>query len=205
MSIINPFKSNKPTDEELIKQQSKNQQEAVIYEQNNQQTGIDEQMFLENREKFAELRRWQQDLSPTLKQFFLDLSGVQEQEDGKLVAVEGYTPHCNLTGARRIVNFLKPIDKNVMLGNWEKSVIQRAAEDKLCAFVNDLGKNYSLYGIKKNYADLTVIRVMVTDFVHATYIRGWNNGERNLDGKIHKSVETNALSPEKPSKTLFGI
>lgn len=204
MGLTNPFaKKKQPSDEDLLRQQASLQRDQAAYDSATQPTGVDEQIWLDRQEKLAELRRWQQDLSPMLNQFFLDLAGVTEDENNTYSHIKGYTPHCSLTGARRIVNFLKPIDKNVMLGNWQTMDIQRACLDKMYSFVNDLKKNYKLYGIKKNYADLTILRVMVTDYVQATYKRGWNNGERNLDGKIHKSIETNALAEVQSKKGIF--
>lgn len=195
MSFLNPFEKKEEIEE--LSPAIDDATAASVYPGNQE-----ERDFIAQKDRLAELTRWQQDLSPQYQELVWDLYGVTPDENGNLKSIDGYKAPCNLTGAYHMINILKRIDKNVMMGAWSEARMSRTIISRASMLILDLVENYEKYGIEKS--KLRYVYRLIVDTMEPTFVRGLNNGERIFHGKIQKSHEIKQIHPETEKTSFFG-
>jgi len=204
MQFIPPFQKKQVDETALMKLQMQKQAEQDVMASALHPQDLESEAFFQQQERLAELTRWQQDLSPMLKALFLDFAGLMEDEKGKMVPIPGYKPMCSYDAAKRWVDFVKPIDKNVMNGAWSIKQINDAMIAIDDTLAQDIIEHWKEYKVEYSLATFDLICNQVINAVYPTFMRGLNNGERNYHGKIQKVIEAKNLSPETKKPSLFG-
>lgn len=204
MDFINPWKKKEPSQEEMMAQQHAYDQENVLTQSATYPTDSEYDTFNNKENLMAELTRWQQDLSPMLTQLFNDLAGVSEDNQGRLIPIEGFNAVCSTVAAKRWVDFIKPIDKNVMNGAWTIKQINDAMIEIDDTIAQDLIEHWSEYKIEYSVATFDYICNTIIHAVYPTFLRGLENGERKYHGQIQKVIETKNIVQDKKGKGLFG-
>jgi len=205
MELQNPFGKKEPSQQVLLQQQYKSQMEQGILDNAmHPQDYLESDSFQNQQNMLAELTRWQQDLTPMLTELFKDLSGLKENSEGELEPIKWYTPACNVIGAKRWVDHIKPMDKNAMNGAWTIKQIN----DKMIwldrTIRQDIIEHWREFGVEYSTATFDYICNTIIDAVYPTLLRGLENGERKYHGQIQKVIETKSLTPEKRKTNLFG-
>lgn len=192
-----------PVDEET-KQAQDFQRTAMVQENALHPQNTDEEMLAMQNEKLADLRRWQQDLSPKFIKLFEKFAGIKITEAGTMVKVPGIHSRMNINGAYHIVNFLEVLDVNVIMSNYSdggaKMSLRHGVGYPLVQFIKD---NHVEFGISKNYGNLRYIITTAMNTAEPTFYRALNAGERNHDSKIYKVVRTENEQPKKEKKGIF--
>lgn len=171
----------------------------------NPQSVMDEQRSMERREVLLQLTQWQQDRSPQMRKLFEKLSAYTYDDKSKqLIKSSWDMPYCSLVGAAKLVNFIEPLDHNVMLANWSDKVLIKTMRDAIAhplrRYIRD---NHNEIGVCIDHAEYVLWNIVNT--IEPTYWRGWNNGERRMNMETTKINEVKSVNPEKKKKGLFGI
>lgn len=206
MQLINPFQKirREPSQEQLMDKQHELNVDADIRQSAISGQVMDEELFQQRENMMAELTRWQQNLSPMLKELFLNLAGLREDDDGSLHHDPMAKPACSVFAAKRWVDFVKPIDKNVMNGAWTIKQINDSMIWIDRTIRQDIMEHYENYNIEYSVATFDYICNMIINAVYPTFLRGLENGERKYHGQIQKIIETKNILPEKEKQSLFG-
>lgn len=199
MIFDNLFKKN--NDAAQVKEERQFQTTGAVLMQ--QQGQADELAMLQRREVLTQLTQWQQDRSPTLRKLFEKLCAYHvDAKTKELIKSQYEIPCCSLGGAQELVNYIEPLDHNVMLANWsDKTLIvtmRDAIAHPLRRFIRD---NHRELGMDIQHAEY--VFWLIVNTIEPTYWRGWNDGERRKDREMIKINEVKAISPEK-KKGLFG-
>lgn len=200
--MFNPFKHDQ---EKAIREEQK---EQADYQMSMASLGAqqhEEDLAAQRkREVLMQLTQWQQDRNPALRQLFLKLSGY-EMTDGKLEPSKWDKGHVSLIGAQKLVNYIEPLDHNVMLANWQdKTLIITMREAIAHPLRRYIFTNHEELGLQLQHAEYVFWLIINT--VEATYWRGWNDGERRKDREIIKVNELrNPYYQEKAKKGIFGM
>lgn len=202
--MVNPFQKKEPSQEQLMAKQHQMALEADLVNSATNGQPYDEELFANKENMMAELTRWQQNLTPMLQELFLNLAGLEENDDNKLMLSPLSKPACNVFAAKRWVDFIKPIDKNVMNGAWTIKQINDSMIWIDRTIRQDIIEHYKEYNIEYSIATFDYICNMIINAVYPTFLRGLENGERKYHGQIQKYVETKNILPEKKKPTLFG-
>lgn len=202
MAIFDRIFGKDPTAEELAKQRMQQTQEGILSQQAAQ---LDEQNMMERREILLQLTQWQQDRNPTMRKLFTKLSAYDYDDKAKLLNKSKWDePYCSLVGAAKLVNFIEPLDHNVMLANWSDKVLTVTMRDAIAhplrRFIRD---NHKELGISIDHAEYVFWNIVNT--VEPTYWRGWNNGERRMNMETTKINEVKSVNQDKKKKSIFGI
>jgi len=204
MEIKDLFTPKEKQPQELFPPTIQEQERTALIENATHPQNNDEDMLREQNEKLADLRRWQQDLSPKFVKLFEKFAGMKITDNGRMIPVPGIKPRMNINGAYHIVNFLEVIDVNVIMSNYSeegsKMAIRHGVGYPLVQFIKD---NYREFGINKNYGDLRYIITTALNTAEPTFNRALNAGERNHDSKIYKVVRTENEQPKKEKKGIF--
>ena len=203
MDFIKPFVKKEPSQQALMEQERKFQQEDAIIASALHPQDIDAEAFAAHQNMMAELTRWQQDLSPMLKELFKNLAGLMENAKSELVQVPNFSPVCNYNAAKRWIDFITPLDKNVMNGAWTIKQINDSMIAIDQTITQDLIEHWKFYEVEYSIATFDYICNAIINAVYPTFLRGLENGERRCHGQIQKIIETKSLNAEK-KKTLFG-
>lgn len=165
---------------------------------------IEEQQAAERRDILVQLQKWQQDRSKQMQALFLQLSGYQIDKDLKLTATSWNKGYVSLRGAAKLVNFIEPLDHNVMLANWDDKNLVVTMRDAIAhplrryLFMNN--KELEMELVHAEY-----VFWLIVNTVEPNYRRGWNNGERLKDSKIIKVNELHNPYMQLKKKGIFGI
>lgn len=201
----NPFAAPSNNESQMMADQREYDRERSMLESATHPQNSDEMMHMERENLMAELTRWQQDLSPMLQNLFKNLAGCQEDGDGQLKIIPGYQALCNVSGARRFVDTIKPIDKNVMNGAWTIRQINDAMIALDDTNVQDIIEHWEEYGIEYSVASMDRICETIIYAMYPTFLRGLDNGERKHHGQIQKIVETKNIGSEKRRNSLLKV
>lgn len=171
----------------------------------NPNINADDQSVNDKRDLLVQLSQWQQDRSPAMQKLFLKLAGFTiNVQENKLEQIEWDKGVVSLYGAQKLVNFIEPLDHNVMLANWEQKMLvitlREAIAHPLRRFILD---NHKEMGLRIEHAEYVFWQIMNT--VEPTYWRGWNDGERRKDREIIKIQELRNPYFQQKKKSLFGI
>lgn len=185
-----------------LKEQREAETKGYILSQPNAQ--IDEARMLERQEILIQLTRWQQSRTEQMQQLFCKLAALTfDKQAEQLVPSKWDQPYCSPVGAAKLVNFIEPLDHNVMLANWGDKVLTITMRDAIAhplrRFIRD---NHQELGITIDHAEYVFWNICNT--VEPNYWRGFNDGERRKDREMIKINEVKSLSPEK-KKGMFGI
>lgn len=165
----------------------------------------DEQQVIEDRKILLYLTQWQQDRTPQHRKLFEQLAGyLYDKERRELIRNKWDEPYCTLVGAYKLVNFIEPIDHNVMLANWSEKELKLNMKINIChPLLNFMCMNKEELGLDLEHMEYVFWTIV--NSVEATYWRGWNDGERRKDREIHKVNEIRNMNQPKEKKSLFGI
>lgn len=205
MQLINPFKQNESNNEaQLMDKNQEFQRENILTENSIHPQSYDEQAWFQKQEMFAELRRWQQDLSEKFKHAFEELSGVRFDDNGMAVKIPNILPLTSINGAYQLINFVKILDHNVMRSNYSETSInlnlRYGVGYPLIQFIKD---NRRELGIDKNFGKLQYLVNYLFNLVEPTYRHALNDGERRHESEIHKIVETKNIGAMPEKKGVF--
>jgi hypothetical protein len=200
--IFDRFFKKDNASEELDKDRKAQPVLAVLSQQGQQ---MDENSMMERREVLLQLTQWQQNRTAQMQKLFEKLSAYHYDDKLKqLVPSTWDVPYCSLVGAAKLVNFIEPLDHNVMLANWSDKVLNITMRDAIAhplrRFIRD---NHNELGIAIDHAEYIFWNIVNT--VEPNYWRGWNNGERRMNMETTKINEVKSVNPEKKSRGLFGI
>jgi len=194
------FGKKQPEPEPTMRETSQfNRQSAILEASINPQVP-DEQILMDKNNMLAELRRWQQDRSPQMRNLFEKLCARRFSKEGDALEIPGIRPLTSINGAYQLVNFIESLDVNVMMSNYSELrinlVLRYGIGYPLVQFIKD---NYKELGIEKNLGKLRYITNLIMNTIEPTYYRALNAGERNLDGKIYKinRIEDGTKTEEK--------
>lgn len=204
MKLVNPFQKKEMNQEQLMNKQHRLNLDAEMMNAAITSQGWDEESFYNRENMMAELTRWQQNLSPMLRELFLNLAGLRENNNQELEIDQLSMPACNVFAAKRWVDFIKPIDKNVMNGAWTIKQINDSMIWIDRTIRQDIIEHYIKFDIEYSVATFDYICNMIINAVYPTFLRGLENGERRYHGQIQKVIETKNILPEKKKPTLFG-
>jgi hypothetical protein len=188
---------------EALREQRQQENVGMILGQPNAQ--IDEQRMIERQEVLIQLTRWQQSRTAQMQQLFEKLSAyTYDKEKNALIPSKWDTPYCSLVGAAKLVNYIEPLDHNVMLANWSDKVLNITMRDAIAhplrRFIRD---NHNELGIAIEHAEYVFWNICNT--VEPNYWRGWNDGERRKDREMIKINEVKSLNEPKKKTGLFGL
>lgn len=205
MKLINPFKKKANPEEQMLKRQQELQRENIIAETSMHPQSHDEHYALEKQNLLAEIRRWQQDLTPKFKRAFEELAGCRiNPNTGMPVPITHIQPLTSINGAYQLINFVKILDHNVMRSNYSEPRInlnlRYGVGYPLIQFVKD---NYRELGIEKNFGKLNYIVNFLYNLVEPTYYHALNDGERRHDSQIYKVVRTENENTKPEKKGLW--
>lgn len=201
--IFDNIFNKKETPEQALQSQRQEDTKNMILSQPNAQ--IDEAKMLERQEILIQLTRWQQSRTEQMRMLFEKLSAyTYDAKKGVLVPSTWDTPYCSLVGAAKLVNYIEPLDHNVMLANWSDKVLNVTMRDAIAhplrRFIRD---NHKELGISIDHAEYVFWNICNT--VEPNYWRGWNDGERRKDREMIKINEVKSLNEPKKKAGLFGI
>lgn len=187
---------------QMREQRQANQNEAIL---SNPQSVFDEQRSMERREVLLQLTQWQQDRTPQMRKMFEKLAAYNYDEKSKMLVPSTWDkPYCSLVGSAKLVNYIEPLDHNVMLANWSDKVLIKTMRDAIAhplrRYIRD---NHIELGIHIDHAEYILWNIVNT--IEPTYYRGWNNGERRMNMETTKINEVKSVNPEKKKRGLFGI
>lgn len=173
----------------------------------NPSANADEQALLERREALVQLSHWQQDRSESMQKLFLKLCGYFIDKKGDktvLKPIEWDKGYVSIMGAQKLVNFIEPLDRNVMLGNWGDKELTITLRDAIAHPLRNYIKiNHESIGLSIQHASYVLWLIINT--VEPTYRRGWNDGERRKDREIIKINELRNPDAQQKKKNIFGL
>lgn len=198
----NPFKNEK---EELQKAQQEEASYALASQfAANPNAAMDEQNAIDKREVLVQLSQWQQDRSPVMRKLFYKLSGTYPDDKKGYVNQKWNRGYCTLLGSAKLVDFIEPLDHNVMLANWDTKnliiTLRDAIAHPLRRFIY---QNHKDLGIDIEQAEY--VFWMIVNTIEPNYWRGWNDGERRKDREIIKVNELRNPYYQQKKKGIFGI
>lgn len=203
VELMDLFKKKEKSQEELMDKQQKFQKENIITENITSPKHSDEQHMETIKEKYAELRRWQQDLEPKFIKMFENLCGKRIMLDGKLAKIPEIEPIMNINGAYQIVNFLKTLDVNLIMSNYDDYGVKKALRHGVGKpIIRLVRNNYKIYGISKNLGNLSYVVSIAINSAEPTFYRALKGGEREVDSKIMRISEMRTHDKEE-KKGIF--
>lgn len=193
---------------QVMEDMKKQQKEEADYNMSMglmQGTPMDEQNMIEKRDVLVQLSQWQQDRSGAMQMLFLKLCGYEyDKDDKKLRNVAWDKGVTSLFGSQKLVNFIEPLDRNVMLANWrDQTLVTTLREGLAHPLRRFIFMNNKELGISIEKAEYVFWLIMNT--VEPTYWRGWNDGERRKDKEIIKVQEIRNPYFQQKKKGVFGI
>jgi hypothetical protein len=166
---------------------------------------LDEKNLMEKRQILVELTQWQQDRQPAMQKLFEKLSGYYYDLKSKTLMKSTWdTGYTTLIGASKLVNYIEPLDHNVMLANWSDKVLIVTMRDAIAhplrRYIRD---NHNEIGVSIDHAEY--VFWIIVNTVEPTYWRGWNNGERRMNQEMIKINEVRSVAEKEKKKQLFGL
>lgn len=202
MPFWNPFKDPK----EEIRKQQKDEIDLNLAAQSlaNPSQSFDEQRAAERREVLVELTQWQQDRSPMMQKLFLKLCSMNlNTEKKQLEKIPWDEPMVSMWGAKKLIDFIEPLDHNVMLANWDTKNLTLTLRDAIAHPLRRfIFQNHNKLNLKIEHAEY--IFWMIVNTIEPNYWRGWNDGERRKDREIIKVNELRNPYLQKEKKGIFG-
>ncbi len=170
-----------------------------------QEAAVDAQAQYERREVMAQLSQWQQDRSEAMQNLFLKLCGYKFNKDKKVLEkIKWDTGYVTVKGAQKLVNFIEPLDRNVMLANWDTTTLLKTMRIAIAhPLRNHIFQNYKELGLTLEHADYVFWLIINT--VEPTFWRGWNDGERRKDKEMIKIQEIRNPGYQQKKKGIFGM
>jgi len=203
MSFINPWENKQVQDaKEQQKQEADYQMATNVI--SSQAEAQDDQNMYEKKEVLVQLSQWQQDRSPAMKKLFLKLSGYHLNPDtNKLSKTKWDKGHVSLYGAHKLINFIEPLDHNVMLANWDDKNLIKTLRDAIAHPLRRyIFQNHKQLGVEMVNAEYVLWNIMNT--IEPNYWRGYKDGERRKDKEIIKVHEQRNPYFEGKKKGIFG-
>lgn len=166
---------------------------------------VSDQAQYDRREVLVQLSQWQQDRTDAMKSLFLKLCGYQMDKKGeKLIPVEWDKGYVSLKGAYKLINFIEPLDRNVMLANWSDKMLIITLRDAIAHPLRRyIFHNHEELMLSLEHAEY--VFWLIVNTVEPTYWRGWNDGERRKDKEIIKVQEVRNPYFQQKKKTVFGM
>lgn len=196
-----PFQS-KENEKKQMKDEADYQMSASIL--GNPQGSMDEQDLIEKRNMLVQLQQWQQDRKPVMRELFCKLSGTLIDQKGKIVSSQWNHGYVSIAGAAKLVDFIEPLDHNVMLANWDDMNLTKTLRDAIAHPLRRyLYQNHQELSLALAHAEY--VFWLIVNTVEPNYRRGWNNGERIKDTKIIKVNELHNPHFQPKKKGIFGI
>lgn len=203
--MINPFSQNT---------RQMNPKEMADYQMSmgsmsGQEAAVDEMAMLEKKEQIMQVTRWQQDRSKVHQDLFLKFCGYYYDDNEKILKELVWKDkwkeyYLTIFGAQKLVNYIEPLDRNVMLASWNenniRSILRQSIAHPLRFFIYC---NHKELGVNIKHAEYVLWLVLNT--VEPTYYRGLNDGERRKDKEIIKVNELRSPYLQKSTKAIFGI
>lgn len=170
-----------------------------------QESAIDAQNMYVRKELLVQLSQWQQDRSEAMQNLFLKLCGYKyNKETHMLEKVKWDNGYVSIQGAQKLVNFIEPLDRNVMLANWDQKVLLKTMRIAIAhPLRNYIFTNYEELGLQLEHAEYVLWLIINT--IEPTYWRGWNDGERRKDKEMIKIQEVRNPMFQPKKKTIFGM
>jgi len=162
MSFINPWENKQVQDaKEQQKQEADYQMATNVI--SSQAEAQDDQNMYEKKEVLVQLSQWQQDRSPAMKKLFLKLSGYHLNPDtNKLSKTKWDKGHVSLYGAHKLINFIEPLDHNVMLANWDDKNLIKTLRDAIAHPLRRyIFQNHKQLGVEMVNAEYVLWNIMV--------------------------------------------
>ena len=166
---------------------------------------MDTHAQLERREVLVQLSQWQQDRSEAMQKLFLKLCGYKYNKDNNILEkVKWDVGYVTVIGAQKLVNFIEPLDRNVMLANWDTKMLLKTMRIAIAHPIrNYIFQNHDELDLTIEHADY--IFWLIVNTVEPTYWRGWNDGERRKDKEMIKIQEIRNPLYQQKKKGIFGM
>lgn len=202
--MINPFKKKQ---EEQLRKQIK-QQADLEYSyglSTSQASAIEDQQVIDKREVLVQLTHWQQDRTEAMQRLFLKLCGYEFNKEKKLLQkIKWDKGFVSIFGAQKLINYIEPLDRNVMLACWEDKTLIKTIRDGIAHPLRRfIFQNHKEIGLKLEYAEYVFWIIINT--VEPTYWRGYRDGERKKDREIIKIQELRNPYFQQKKKGVFGL
>lgn len=202
--MINPFRAGQ---EKKLRGEAKQQQdtELAFGLATSQASVMEDQRILDKKEVLVQLTHWQQDRTEAMQKLFLKLSGYAYSKDKKVLQkVKWDKGFVSIFGAQKLINYIEPLDRNVMLANWDDKTLIKTIRDGIAhplrRFIFQNNKEISL---KLEHAEYVFWLIINT--VEPTYWRGYKDGERKKDREIIKIQELRNPYQQQKNKGIFGL
>lgn len=198
----NPFKDTK--EEQRMQDQINTDLSLSAQTLGNPNNSTDEALAMQRREVLVQLTQWQQDRSPVMRSLFLKLCSMQiDEKNISLIPISWDKPVVSMWGAKKLIDFIEPLDHNVMLANWDTSNLIRTMRDAIAHPLRRfIFQNHTMLNLNIEQAEYVFWLIINT--IEPNYWRGWNDGERRKDREIIKVNELRNPYLQKEKKGIFG-
>lgn len=200
--MFNPFRN--PNEE--MRQQQREEANLSLSANTlaNPAQAYDEQRAAERREVLVQLTQWQQDRSSVMQKLFLKLCSMSIDDETKMLTeVKWDSPVVSMWGAKKLIDFIEPLDHNVMLANWDTANLIKTMRDAIAHPLRRfIFQNHNLLDLKIEQAEY--VFWLIVNTIEPNYWRGWNDGERRKDREIIKVNELRNPYLQKEKKGIFG-
>lgn len=201
-----PFQEKQPelTQRELMESEKK---QHLINAALDPRPTLDEQEKSFRKDQYAQILKWQQNREFTNRNLLMGFAALRAKQtnDGLIIYEEDpfNKKVCSIQAAKKLIEFIKPLDHNVMLANWDETKINK----EMFAIATSL-MDFSMYNSEDFEIDIKdyeyIIDTMVTA-QHPSYQRGLNDGERRVMKETIKVNEVSTGQPQKPIQKVFGL
>jgi len=202
--MINPFRKQQ-------EQKSKNelkQQTDLDYSfglSTSQASAMEDQQVLDKREVLIQLSQWQQDRTDAMQKLFLKLCGYFFNSEKKILEkIKWDKGFVSIFGAQKLINYIEPLDRNVMLACWDDNTLIKTVRDGIAHPLRRfIFQNHKEISLKLEHAEYVFWIIINT--VEPTYWRGYKDGERKKDREIIKVQELRNPYFQQKKKGVFGL
>ncbi len=202
--MINPFKKQQ---QEQTKREFKEQTDLDFTYglSTSQASALEDQQVIDKREVLIQLSQWQQDRTEPMRNLFLKLCGYHYDSDKKLLRRTKWDKgFVSIFGAQKLINYIEPLDRNVMLANWDDKTLTKTLRDGIAHPLRRfIFQNHKEIGLKLEHAEYVFWIIINT--VEPTYWRGYKDGERKKDREIIKVQELRNPYFQQKKKGIFGF
>ena len=161
--MINPFRKQQ---EKKVAEQVKQQTDTELAYglATSQASVMEDQQIIDKREVLVQLTHWQQDRTEAMKTLFLKLCGYSINKETKLLEkIKWDKGFVSVFGAQKLINYIEPLDRNVMLANWDDNTLIETLRDGIAHPLRRfIFQNHKEIGLKLEHAEYVLLIIINT-------------------------------------------